>query len=105
MAALQRVLLGSKYMPRISNQSKIQILILDRKGSRSLLKGIAIASRLRQDSVFKDIIEVVYVQDMKGSLHDQALLMHSADIVLSPMEPSLQTWPSSSPALLWLRFS
>ncbi|CAJ1952000.1 unnamed protein product [Cylindrotheca closterium] len=83
MAVLQRVVLCSNYTSGVSKQPKIHVLILNREGSRSLSNGEAIVSTL-QDSVLGDFIEVNYVQDMEGSLHHQALTMHSADIIIAP---------------------
>lgn len=82
-AALQRVILGSDYLVGPSTQPKIKVLILNRKGSRHLTNGDAIVSGLK-GSVFGDAIEVVHVHNMEGSLRNQALTMHRADIIISP---------------------
>ncbi len=83
MAALQFTVLGSNYTPGVSRQPKINVLILNRKGTRHLSNGEAIASGIKNASL-GNIIEVNYVENMEGSLHHQALTMHSADIIISP---------------------
>ena len=83
MAALQFAVLGSNYTSGVSRRPKINVLVLNRKGTCHLSNGEAIASGIK-DSSLGDIIEVNYVDNIEGSLHHQALTMHSADIIISP---------------------
>lgn len=83
MAELQHTILDSKYRPGVSNRTKIQLLILNRSGTRHFSNGETIASSIK-NSTLGDIIDVVHVQEMKGNLYEQVLIMHSADIVISP---------------------
>ena len=96
VAYLQRIILGPKYIEGVSKEKIIQVLLLNRARSRHIVHGKEIVNGL-QNSVLGHLINVTYVPDMKGSLFDQALIMHTADIIISPHGAQLTNLPFIKP--------
>eukprot|EP00277_Geminigera_cryophila_P006631 CAMPEP_0179415628 /NCGR_PEP_ID=MMETSP0799-20121207/6336_1 /TAXON_ID=46947 /ORGANISM="Geminigera cryophila, Strain CCMP2564" /LENGTH=404 /DNA_ID=CAMNT_0021188385 /DNA_START=140 /DNA_END=1354 /DNA_ORIENTATION=+ len=82
--ALQQSILGHSLLQRVpAENATIVVLVLNRKGTRRMVHGEGIVRALQKSRLGRHI-EVVYVPNMQGSLQNQAHIMHTSDIIISP---------------------
>eukprot|EP00316_Scyphosphaera_apsteinii_P022907 CAMPEP_0119301942 /NCGR_PEP_ID=MMETSP1333-20130426/3634_1 /TAXON_ID=418940 /ORGANISM="Scyphosphaera apsteinii, Strain RCC1455" /LENGTH=1179 /DNA_ID=CAMNT_0007304155 /DNA_START=97 /DNA_END=3637 /DNA_ORIENTATION=- len=85
ISALQQVVLGANFAPGPAKNDRIQLLILDRQDEmeRSWLYSSVTLDRIRE--TLGQIVDVRLIPSFQGfSLKEQALAMHTANVIISP---------------------
>jgi len=81
---LQRDVLGRDYIQRIQNTLPLRILLIDRAGgTREWIYSNDTSVQIKKIWQ-EDYIDVKIISSFDGTLHDQAMEIHKADIIISP---------------------
>ena len=85
-AMVQKAVLASHYAGSVGGllgRKKTRIVVLNRSGSRHWVGGDTFVDVVRR-STWSNDVDVVHVQNLEGSLVQQAEALHGADILISP---------------------